>query len=160
MKHCVVCFGFDISQLIVYSGCSLVTSKPSRHVKDEMICCSCSAWVSKKFSPCKAMQVRHNINARKSRIAPSHSFPEQSRKEAWSFPHSSGLSPHSTEGRVEQAAFPVWTRSQSIRTWKHNWVNELPGVDRGWGFTVGLSWSKIMLLLKGVFLTSFSLALD
>lgn len=48
VKHCVVCFGFDVSQLIVYSGCSLVTSKFSRHVKDQMTRCPCSAWVSEQ----------------------------------------------------------------------------------------------------------------
>lgn len=165
VKHCVVCSGFGVSQLIFYSGCSLVTSKFSRRVKDQMTCCPCSAWVSEQeIFPMHSYASTMQHKCKKVRDC---SFPQlprtvwkRYRKEAWSFPHSSSRSPPATGGRVEQAAFPVWMRSQSIRAWVHSWVNELPGVDRGWGFTVGLSWSKIMLLPKGVFLTSFSFALD
>lgn len=38
--------------------------------------------MSKKLPPFTAVQVYRNINARKSGIAPSHSFPEQSGKDA------------------------------------------------------------------------------
>lgn len=48
VKHGVVCFGFDVSQLIVYTGCSLVTSKFPGHVKDQMIQWPCSTWVSEQ----------------------------------------------------------------------------------------------------------------
>lgn len=48
VKHCVVCFGFDVSQLIAYSECSSVTSTFSRHVRDQMTRCPCSAWVSER----------------------------------------------------------------------------------------------------------------
>lgn len=129
---------------MIWWPCSTWVSEPETFPVHD--CASTSQHKCKKVRDCSFPQL------------PRTEAGKDARKEAWSFPRSSRPSPQGTGGKVEQAAFPVWTRSQSIKTCIHNWVNELLGVDWGWGFTVGSSWSKIML--KGVFLTSFSFAVD
>lgn len=95
-RLCVVCFGFDVSQLRACSGCRWVTSKLSRPAK----------------GPCKPTATP--IQERQGLLLPtaSQNRLEEVQKGNAIVPHPSSLSPRA-RGGAEQAAFPAWPRSQS-----------------------------------------------